>query len=241
MAKETFKTVEGFERYMVSNTGRVITTRGTVKELKPQKDSVGYYHVRLYPEDYRFGSYPNNRGKRPKLFKIHSLVARTFIPKHESKERLEINHKSGDKSDNRVENLEYVTRQQNMAHSYETGLHNGAAYKAAKKRRKACYAVLPDGSKVYYESRVHATIDFKCSPYAVVKSISHKRTITRGFAKGVQFFHLDELPPGETFKKILHIERLLIEFNDRYFPTRKAYMDEWNKMRREQKRKKLEN
>ena len=237
MAQEIFKQVEGFERYMVSNTGRVITTKGKIKELKLQKDAVGYFHVRLYPEDKRFGMYPNNRGKIPKLFKIHTLVAETFIPKPKSEEKLEVNHLDGDKSNNHVDNLEFCTRQQNMAHSYETGLHNGAAYKAAAKRRSPCYAQYLDGRKEYFESRTHAAIALDTTPFTVIKSIQNNKRVTRYAAKGIQFFDIDELPQGETFKQILHVERLLIEYNNRYYPNRKKYMKEWNKKRRNLKRK----
>jgi len=236
MAKETFKTVEGFDQYLVSNTGRVISIKHKAKELKPQKDAVGYYHVRLYPEDRRFGSYGKGRGKRPKLYKVHKLVAETFIPMRVTGERLEINHKNGDKSDNRVKNLEWVTRQENMAHSYATGLHNGAAYKAAMKRRRPCYAEHLDGRKEYFESRVHAAIALNTTPFTVTRSILDNKRVSRYAAKGYQFFNLDELPPGETFKQILNIEKKLIELNDRWFPNRKNYMKKWNDKRRDEKK-----
>ena len=232
MAKEIFKQVEGFERYMVSNTGRVITTKGKVKELKPQKDAVGYFHVRLYPEDRRYGTYGPGRGKKPKLFKLHRLVLQTFFPEGETVDRSECNHKDGNKKNNCIENLEWVTREENMQHSYRTGLHKGAAYKAAMKRRRPCYAKMPDGSIVYYESRTHAAVDLETTPFTVIRSIQNNHVITRYACKGIQFFDIDELPPGETFKKILHVERLLIEFNNRYYPNRKKYMKEWNKKRK---------
>ena len=238
MAKEIFKTVEGLEQYLVSNTGRVISIKHKAKELKPQKDAVGYYHVRLYPEDRRFGSYGKGRGKKPKLYKVHRLVAETFISNADPKIYSEINHKDGDKSNNNVENLEWCTRQQNMAHSYETGLHNGAAYKAAMKRRRPCYAEYLDGRKEYFESRVHASIALNTTPFTVTRSILDNKRVTRFAAKGVQFFNCKELPPGETFKQILHIEKLLIEFNDKWFPNRKKYMKTWNNKRKREKNSK---
>ena len=92
--KEEWLQVPEFNRYLVSNTGRVISTaRGKAKELKPQQDAIGYLHYRLYPEDQRFGSYGPNRGVKPKLFKAHRLVAETFIPDGDT--TLQINHKDG--------------------------------------------------------------------------------------------------------------------------------------------------
>ena len=73
--KEQWKQVPGYERYLVSNTGRVISTlRNRSRELKPQTDAIGYQHYRLYPEEPIHGFYSNNRGLKPRLFKAHKLV-----------------------------------------------------------------------------------------------------------------------------------------------------------------------
>ena len=236
MAKEIFKSVEGFEQYLVSNTGRVISIKHKAKELKPQKDAVGYYHYRLYPVDQRFGTYGKGRGKRPKLYKVHTLVAEHFLDKPKSKVKLEINHLDGNKANNHVDNLEFCTRQENMAHSWSTGLHNDAPYKAAEKRRNPCYAKLPDGTIEYFESRLHAGLAYNTTPYTVIKSIQENRVVTRWGAKGIQFFDLDELPPGETFKQLLNIQARLMAFNDKYYPNRKKYMKEWNKKQKKNKK-----
>ena len=236
MAQEIFKHVEGFGRYLVSNTGRVISTARGVRELKPQKDAIGYFHVRLYKEDKSLGDYGPGRGKRPKLYKVHTLVAEHFIDKPKSKVKLEINHLDGDKSNNNIDNLEWVTRQENMAHSWSTGLHNDAPYKAAEKRRVPCYAKLPDGTIEYFHSRVHAAIAFSTTPFTVIQSIKNNRPVSRYKAKGVQFFHIDELPPGETFKMILDIEKKIMDLNDKWYPNRSEYMKKWNAKRKKHKK-----
>ena len=54
--------------------------------------------------------------------KIHRLVAKTFIENNNIKKD-KVNHKNGDTLDNRVENLEWVTNQENIQHAYDTGLN----------------------------------------------------------------------------------------------------------------------
>lgn len=95
-------------RYSVSNQGRV---RSNITHfiLKPIEIAKGYVKVNLYLEN----------GQRYSRL-VHRLVATEFIPNPENKP--EVNHKNGIKHDNRVENLEWVTGEENKRHAYDTGL-----------------------------------------------------------------------------------------------------------------------
>ena len=85
---------------MVSNCGRLWSFRRGCSWLG-SLSSAGYYRVNTA------------RG----VLLVHRIVSRTFLGKPEA-DRLEVNHKDCDRGNNRVQNLEYVSRSENMKHSY---------------------------------------------------------------------------------------------------------------------------
>jgi hypothetical protein len=69
---------------------------------------------------YHIVSLSNGHGSISKNFYIHILVATYFIDNPSNKS--EVNHKDGDKSNNGVDNLEWVTHKENMDHAFDNGL-----------------------------------------------------------------------------------------------------------------------
>ncbi len=102
--------VLGFESYEVYPDGKVWSSLRS-KFLKPYITENGYQQVALY------------RDKKPYFFKVHRLVATTFLPNIVSLPQ--INHKNGIKTDNRVGNLEWCNASTNLNHAYINGLAHG--------------------------------------------------------------------------------------------------------------------
>lgn len=241
---EVFKTleIEGLERYQISNKGRVVSNRGKDPIfLKPQTDKLGYQHVRLFPVEPIFGEYPDGRGKIPKLEKVHRLVATHFISYPDDKETWCVNHIDGDKANNSVDNLEWVTHSENIKHSWDTGLRDNAAEKAAIQRRKAVKVTFEDGREEYYLSQTHAAISLNTYTGTIAAKIKASENGSLSFGrKGFRVERISELPPGETFKTILGIEEKLLKFRDKYYGSekRKQYRREYNKKKKEERKRK---
>lgn len=125
---EKWKDIPEFEnKYQASNLGRIRSLnyeghKGIVKELKIHERKDGYLQVGL------------NIGKVHKKYLVHRLIAKAFIP-HIDKYQI-VNHKNGNKTDNRVDNLEWCNCSQNVKHAYENNLHKKYFGKANHNSKK---------------------------------------------------------------------------------------------------------
>lgn len=96
-----------FGSYEVSSHGRV-RRAGATEPLKPFNHTQGYYQVNLSQDGTVHRRY------------VHDLVASSHLgPRPEGHI---VNHRDGDKTHNRVRNLEYATISRNAEHAYELGL-----------------------------------------------------------------------------------------------------------------------
>lgn len=121
---EVWKDVSGYDgKYQVSNTGKVRNARGSI--LKPTGKSDRYHTVRLY-----------RSGKVFKDWLVHRLVANEFLGM--PGDGYEVNHIDGNRYNNNVSNLEWVTHRENMIHAVKHGLVTTQKAKDAHRKPVRC-------------------------------------------------------------------------------------------------------
>ena len=102
---ETFVEIEGFEKYEVSNLGRVRNIKSG-RILKPHLNHNGYLKHHLYKHN-----------KLKELF-LHRIIAIAFIDNPE--EKPQVNHIDENKLNNDLSNLEWCTVRENLIHGTRT-------------------------------------------------------------------------------------------------------------------------
>lgn len=104
--------------YLVSKEGKVFSLL-TMKEIKTFKLKLGYYAFEM-----------RINGKR-KVKYLHRALAELFVENPNNKPN--VNHIDGVKTNNNIENLEWVTQKENIVHAWKTGLS-----KTTEKSRERC-------------------------------------------------------------------------------------------------------
>lgn len=102
--------IEGYDHYSITQDG-LVYAHNLGKYLSPYDNGLGYLAVKL-----------RKNGKR-KQYYLHRLVALTYLPNPNGLP--DINHIDGDKSNNSVSNLEWVSRSENLKHAFDNKLLSG--------------------------------------------------------------------------------------------------------------------
>lgn len=161
---ELWRPIDGLEIYEISSCGRV--RRNGTKYLSGSINNRGYLRYDLCLN-----------GKRI-VKSAHRLVADTFIPNPDRKPF--INHIDGDRTNNNVANLEWVTNQENLSH----------AYSVLGRRPRNMKQVVCLETKEVFESCKSAADSFGITESIVNRVCNGKRKTAKGF----HFEFLDDMP-----------------------------------------------
>lgn len=105
---EVFVDIEN-THYQISNYGRIKNKETGRINNYHVKNNMGYIRAVLY----------DGTGHKTKYL-VHRLVANAFIPNPDPKKKIQVNHKDGDRTNNKATNLEWVSKSENMLHAYHT-------------------------------------------------------------------------------------------------------------------------
>lgn len=145
--------IKGWEGlYEINKNGEVRNAKNK-NTIVGDINNCGYYRVSLY-----------NQGQSKKYFR-HRLVAEHFLDKPEGKDF--VNHIDGDKSNNNLENLEWVSQSENEKHAFENGLK--------QKTNKPFIIEFVNGDIKEYENQYVCAKEIGCSQSSVKNWLNGQR------------------------------------------------------------------
>lgn len=146
--------IDGKPNYSVNEIGDIRNDK-TGRILKPRKSTSGYYQIML--------------GRKTVPLYVHRIVALAFIPNPDNLPQ--VDHVNGNKLDNRVENLRWVSVSENTF---------GYGYKERIENRKKKIIATNGDKTIIFNSRDDAATFFKCNK----SCIDYGREYKKGFKKG---------------------------------------------------------
>ena len=146
--EEIWKDIPGFPGYQASNCGRI---RSHNKVTSSSRFPVRHWKDRILKQKVS-----KDRCSRVSLWKdgkektvlVHRLIASTFL-ENLFDTRMTVNHKDGNRQNNSIENLEWLTTGDNIRHGFRTGLYDRV--------QKPCVLAAPDGMKYEFPSLSEAS------------------------------------------------------------------------------------
>lgn len=144
---EIWKNIPGYEGYQASNIGRIRTYNKTTytekhgirhwknRVLKPKKDKYNSLRVSLW------------KNNKEKTLLVARLIGSTFI-ENNLETNLTINHKDGNRLNNNVENLEWLSRKENIVYGFKNGQYKNTCKKCS---------IIVNGKKKNFETLTAAS------------------------------------------------------------------------------------
>lgn len=165
---ETWKPIKGYENlYWISDKGRVKSKR---KILKQRINHKGYFDISL------------SKNSKKQMFIVHRLVAIHFIKGY--KNRLQVNHKDGNKKNNNSNNLEWATCKENIQHAIKNNLraknYQGSKVYNSAFNNKQIIKIRTLLNKGLTPTEIYKKMKLKCSfhpTWRVCKGLTYKDII----------------------------------------------------------------
>lgn len=171
---EQWKPIDRFNgRFEISDLGRLRNT-ATSKILKYTINPNGYYACSIKPDGRKGKSY---------CLRIHREIALAFIPNPNNLPQ--VNHIDGNKLNNTLQNLEWVTNKQNAQHAHNLGLRN------------SCYK---RGVEHYAHKLSEDDVKYILTHYKPFDKIYSARALAKKF--NVAHQHISKITSNENWKHI---------------------------------------
>lgn len=159
MEKEIFKPLSNYDgRYLISSHGRIFSVKRH-KFINSYLSNRGYFVVTLYDKNT----------KKPTMCNVHRLVAETFIPNPDNLS--DCNHINEIKTDNRVENLQWLSHKDNC--NYGDRNRKISAMTTGKAHRHS-RPVINEDTGEYYNSILEASISTGIRPGTICDSCNRQ-------------------------------------------------------------------
>lgn len=167
---EIFKELNGYEGcYEISNHGRIkcLVRKGVPKEI--------FKSLRIHP-NHGYIDVQLRKDNKVKTLKLHRLVAINFLPN--PNDLPVVNHKDGNKTNNKVDNLEWVTHKENILHAHKMGLvdlskgNNHYNTKIKDEEIPKIFKMKKDGLKNYEIAKI-----YNVNPTTISKILKGKRSL----------------------------------------------------------------
>jgi hypothetical protein len=150
-----WKKIKNKENYSVNEKGQIKNDK-TNRILKPHKGTSGYYQIML--------------GRKTSPLYVHRIVAETFI--ENPNDLPQVDHINGDKLDNRVENLRWVSVSENCwSFGYKNRIEN----------RKKKIIAEKNGKTIIFNSRNEAAEFFECHKSQIKYNWRYKKGNKKGW------------------------------------------------------------
>lgn len=174
--EEVWRDIKGYEGlYQVSNLGRIMSFHRDSERIMRQSLKDGYLTIMLRKEN------------KPKRYLVHRLVALSFIPNPENKPQ--VNHLDEDKSNNRVDNLNWMTSKENnnwgtrKSRAISSSINNPKRdyLELGKKFSKPIYYMNEKGDKICFSGIHEAARILNVTAQAVSSNLHGHTKTCKGF------------------------------------------------------------